>query len=168
MDNSPTRDDTQVVGSRIGAQIVDSIAMFVIAFIPAFIVGFIGGLLGIDGLSGIGILLSGLAALCYWLLIESLWDGYTIGKRLFDIRVVQEDGSPCSLGSSAILNLLEIIDGFFYYLIRFIAMAITDKRQRLGDRVAGTVVVSESSVEIATKASTSGTSVETEPSMCSQ
>ncbi|GAA0249527.1 hypothetical protein GCM10009000_077190 [Halobacterium noricense] len=102
------------------------------------------------------------------MLIEGFWDGYTIGKRLFGIRVVQENGTPCTLGSSVVRNLLEIIDGLFYYLIGFISMAMTDKRQRLGDRVAGTVVVRETSVSTTSSTTPVGTPTEPESPARSQ
>ena len=143
----PNRDDTDVIGARIGAQIVDSIAMGILLFVPMWVLGGIGGLAGESagaGMSLIGLLVGGVLALGYGFLLEGLWDGYTVGKRLFGIKVVEEDGSPCSLGSAFVRNLLEIIDGFLYYVIGFVAMALSDRRQRIGDRLAGTVVVRES------------------------
>ena len=142
----PTRDDTSVIGARIGAQIVDSIAVGLIVGIIAGVIGAIGGAIGGDAgsvISAIGFLLGAVAGFVYFFLLEGLWDGYTVGKKLFGIKVVEEDGAQCSLSSAFVRNLLEIIDGLFYYLIGFIAMAASDKRQRLGDRLAGTVVVRE-------------------------
>lgn len=144
--NRPTRDDTNVIGARIGAQIIDTIIMGVIFVVIFFVIGAIGSAVGGNAggtISLIGLLLAFVATLFYWLLLEGLWGGYTVGKRVFGIKVVEEDGSQCSLGSSFVRNLLEIIDGLFYYLVGFIVMAITDKRQRIGDRLGGTTVVRE-------------------------
>lgn len=147
----PDRDDTDVVGARIGAQIVDSIIMLVLFFIGSFMGGFVGGFFsavaGNDGTGG-GITLLGVVAgiataLFYAFLLEGAWDGYTVGKKLFGIKVVKESGESCGYGASFVRNLLRIIDGLFYYVVGFIAMAASDKRQRIGDRVAGTVVVRE-------------------------
>lgn len=147
----PTRDDTSVVGARIGAQIVDQI-------ITAIIFGImILGMIGLGGAVGGNagaiitaiIFLIGFAVIIfYWFLLEGFWDGYTVGKKLFGIKVVEEDGSPCSLGSSLVRNLLYIIDAFFYFLVGFIAMSATDKRQRIGDRLGDTVVVREKPANI--------------------
>ncbi|GAA0455409.1 RDD family protein [Halococcus dombrowskii] len=142
----PTRDDTSVIGARIGAQIVDSIAVGLIVAVISGVIGGVGGAIGGDAgsaIGGIGLLLGAVAGFVYFFLLEGLWDGYTVGKKLFGIKVVEEDGAQCSLSSAFVRNLLEIIDGLFYYLIGFIAMAASDKRQRLGDRLAGTVVVRE-------------------------
>lgn len=142
----PTRDDTSVIGARIGAQIVDSIAVALIIGVIAGVIGAIGGAIGGDAgsvIGGIGLLLGVVAGFIYFFLLEGLWDGYTVGKKLFGIKVVEEDGGQCLLSSAFVRNLLEIIDGLFYYLIGFIAMAASDKRQRIGDRLAGTMVVRE-------------------------
>ena len=145
----PTRDDTDVIGGRIVAAIIDSIVAFFL-FIAAF---FVFGGLGAAGaqnnagaaagIAALGLLIGFILPLLYFFLLEGLWDGYTVGKKVMGIKVVKEDGSPCTLGASVIRNLLRIIDSFFYYAVGFIFMASSDRRQRLGDRVAGTVVVTD-------------------------
>lgn len=147
-DHAPTRDDTDVIGARIGAQIADSIAMGVIFAVGFYGLLFVGGLLGTQGDASsagvfglLGLVIGGGGMLFYWFLLEGVWDGQTLGKRLFGIKVVKENGEECSIGAAVVRNLLEIIDGFAYYLVGFIAMAVSDKRQRVGDRLAGTVVV---------------------------
>lgn len=142
---SPSRENTDVVGLRIGAQIVDTIVILFLLYIPVVLVGGFGGLILENGgaLSSIGLLVGVSVSFIYWFLIEGFWDGYTVGKRIFGIKVVEEDGSECSLSSALVRNLLEFIDGMFYYIVGLIAIAISDKRQRIGDRIAGTVVVRE-------------------------
>ncbi|EMA52194.1 MULTISPECIES: RDD family protein [Halococcus] len=142
----PTRDDTSVVGARIGAQIVDQIITAIMFAIMFFGIVGLGGAMGGNAgavISAIIFLIGSAAIIFYWFLLEGFWDGYTIGKKLFGIKVVEEDGSPCSLSSSVVRNLLYIIDSLFYFLIGFIAMSATDKRQRIGDRLGNTVVVHE-------------------------
>lgn len=82
----------------------------------------------------------------YGPLLEGAWDGYTVGKEAFGIKVVKENGRLCGFGGAFVRNLMEIIDGFRYYLVGFIMMAISDKRQCIGDRLAGTVVVRDNEV----------------------
>lgn len=143
----PERNDTDVIGARIGAQIIDSVVMIMLIYLPILLFGGIGGAAGDQGSGAGGVLLGlfigGIFALGYGFLLEGLWDGFTVGKRLFGIKVVKEDGSECSLGSAFVRNLLELIDGLFYYLVGFLVMAASDRRQRIGDRLAGTVVVRE-------------------------
>ena len=58
------------------------------------------------------------------------------------LRVVREaDGSPIGYGAAAVRTVLRIIDGIFIYLIGAILIWTSDKKQRLGDRVAHTIVV---------------------------
>lgn len=141
---TPTRGDTDVIGARIGAQLIDSMSVFLIFAVPMIVLGGLGsGESGSGGGVFVGVVLGLGGAFFYHFLLEGYWDGQTIGKRLFGIKVVKENGEPCDYGSAFVRNLLDIIDGFFYYLIGFIAMAISEKRQRIGDRLAGTVVVRE-------------------------
>lgn len=67
--------------------------------------------------------------------------GATLGKRILGLRVVKTDGSPISWSKSIIRNLLRIVDGLFGYLVGAILIWTSPQRQRLGDRVANTVVV---------------------------
>ncbi|ELZ58835.1 MULTISPECIES: RDD family protein [unclassified Haloferax] len=145
--HEPTRDDTDILGARIGAQLIDTFVGIFLAYIVFTVFGVLGGATGDAGGAaaglGIGIFGSLLTFVGYFFLLEGLWDGQTVGKRLLGIKVVKEDGSTCDIGSSFMRNILRIIDGFFYYVVGFIVMAISDKRQRVGDRLAGTVVVRE-------------------------
>lgn len=142
--SEPEREDTDVIGARIGAQVVDSIAMTAILLLPIFLFGNLGsGEASSGGLAMVGILIGLGGAFFYHFLLEGYWGGQTVGKRLFGIKVVKEDGGPCDYAGAFVRNLLEMLDGLFYYLIGFVAMAISDKRQRIGDRLAGTVVVKE-------------------------
>ncbi|MGZ4870108.1 MAG: RDD family protein [Halobacteriota archaeon] len=77
----------------------------------------------------------------YFTLLEG-HGGQTVGKTAVNIKVVREaDGLPIDYGEAAVRTLLRIIDGLFAYLIGAILIWSSDKKQRLGDRVAHTVVV---------------------------
>ena len=67
--------------------------------------------------------------------------GQTIGKMITKIKVIREDGKPIDMNQALIRNILRIIDGVFGYLIGAILIWRSDKKQRLGDRIAKTVVV---------------------------
>ncbi len=67
--------------------------------------------------------------------------GQTVGKMITKIKVVREDGKPIDMSQAFIRNILRIIDGIVVYLIGAILIWRSDKEQRLGDRVAKTVVV---------------------------
>jgi uncharacterized RDD family membrane protein YckC/ribosomal protein L40E len=77
----------------------------------------------------------------YYTLLEGHY-GQTVGKMAVKIRVVKEtDNSPIDYGEAAVRTVLRVIDGLFFYLIGAILVWSSEKKQRLGDRVAQTVVV---------------------------
>src|SRR3954471_31243 len=51
---------------------------------------------GVLVLQGVAILLTFLVTWCYFILLEWLWHGQTIGKRMYGLRVIGEDGSAAS------------------------------------------------------------------------
>jgi uncharacterized RDD family membrane protein YckC len=82
----------------------------------------------------------------YALLLEKLAGG-TVGKLVLGIRVRMEDGSPITWGASIARNLLRFIDFLpFFYLVGAIVAWTNPQRQRIGDKVAKTVVVFGSSI----------------------
>jgi len=79
----------------------------------------------------------------YFTLLEGRY-GQTIGKMALSIKVVREtDGGPIDYGEAAVRTVLRIVDGLFDYLAGAIFIWTSDKKQRLGDRAAHTVVVSK-------------------------
>jgi len=82
---------------------------------------------------------------CYYVLLEGLRDGQTLGKRWLGLRVVRDGGYSVSLGASAVRNLLRLVDyqpGLFS-AVGIVTMASSKSGKRLGDIVAGTIVVHE-------------------------
>jgi uncharacterized membrane protein SpoIIM required for sporulation/uncharacterized RDD family membrane protein YckC len=81
----------------------------------------------------------------YYVLFEGLMDGQTPGKRIHHLRVVREGGFSVTFGVSAVRNLVRILDmqPIFLYLVGFGSILLTKRGQRLGDLVAGTIVVRE-------------------------
>ncbi|MFB6204044.1 MAG: RDD family protein [Candidatus Nanohaloarchaea archaeon] len=146
----PERQDTDVIGSRVGAQIIDLLLIGFISFITIFIFAGIGAAAGgsesaIAGLfTGIGLLIATAALVGYSFILEAIWDGQTIGKRILGIKVVQEDGETLDTVSALIRNLPGVAAySWIAYLVALLSMAASDRRQRLFDRLAGTVVVRE-------------------------
>ena len=139
-----TQEDIHVTGRRILATLVD---MVVIAFVGAVTSTLFGTItvhdtFGLEAnLEGIPfVVYVGLIAL-YYILLEG-YLGQTVGKMLLGIKVVREDnGEVPGLGAATIRTLLRLIDGLFSYLVAFISVLISAKRQRLGDMAAHTLVV---------------------------
>jgi uncharacterized RDD family membrane protein YckC len=80
----------------------------------------------------------------YFVFFEILWDGRSPGKRLMKLRVIRDGGYGLTALESVLRNLLRVIDFMpFAYFIGVIAMILSAKSRRLGDYVAGTVVVKD-------------------------
>ena len=125
------------VGLRFVAVIIDSIIFMVLGWVLALLFG---------GASATGFQLSGGPAIllfvigfAYFIVLEAVAGG-TLGKLIIGIRVYTVDGQSISWGASIIRNLLRIVDGLFFYLVGAILVWTSDKKQRLGDRAAKTVV----------------------------
>ena len=84
----------------------------------------------------------------YFTLFEAFWRGQTPGKRIMRIRVIQQTGRPVGVFESLGRNLTRIIDMLpTFYIVGVIVMFLTRRQQRLGDLVAGTLVVHERDIE---------------------
>ncbi len=88
----------------------------------------------------------------YFVLFEWRWNGQTPGKRWLKLRVIREDGRPITFWEAAVRNLLRLFDimPFPFYSIGLISVFISTRDQRVGDFVAGTVVVRERETEAPT------------------
>jgi uncharacterized RDD family membrane protein YckC len=92
-------------------------------------------------LSGGPLLLYLLLSLAYFVVLEAL-TGRTVGKMIMGLQVVSLDGEPYDLAACLIRNVLRIVDGLpAFYIVGLISVAVTSKKQRLGDLAAGTTVV---------------------------
>jgi uncharacterized RDD family membrane protein YckC len=82
----------------------------------------------------------------YYSLFEAYWNGQTPGKRLLKIRVIKDSGRQITLFEALARNLLRVIDMLpSFYLVGVITMLCNREQKRLGDLVAGTIVVHERS-----------------------
>ena len=79
---------------------------------------------------------------CYFIATEWLWNGQTLGKRLFGLRVITEDGSPARFVACFVRNLIRVVDFLpSLYGLGFVMIVFSKRSQRLGDLAAGTFVV---------------------------
>src|SRR6266851_3112663 len=80
----------------------------------------------------------------YGALLEGFWNGQTIGKRLFHLRVIDQSGLPLRIEQAWVRNLMRVFDALpLAYLVGGISVLSSRLMQRFGDRVAGTLVVRE-------------------------
>jgi uncharacterized RDD family membrane protein YckC len=86
----------------------------------------------------------------YFVVFETLWSGQTPGKRMMRLRVVREDGRPVRFFEVFVRNLLRLALDFQpipSYAIGVISIIFSARSKRVGDFVAGTVVVKERATE---------------------
>jgi uncharacterized RDD family membrane protein YckC len=147
---------------RFFAYLIDLLVLCGVLFVIAFIVVIagVGGSVatGDTGPFGIGLgamlVVMFAAEWIYFLVLEALY-GRTLGKRALGIRVVTIAGRPIGWRAAALRNILRAADalplptslGPISLVLALlspagaVAMALTKRFQRLGDLVAGTMVV---------------------------
>jgi uncharacterized RDD family membrane protein YckC len=78
----------------------------------------------------------------YFAGFEIFWNGQTPGKRYANIRVINESGRAASVYEAVTRNLMRAVDSIpGVYAVGAIVMFISPQNKRLGDYVAGTIVV---------------------------
>ncbi len=77
----------------------------------------------------------------YFVFFETLWQGQTPGKRYLKTRVIRDNGRPVGLTQATLRALLRPLDDWFY--IGMMLIIFTRQEKRLGDWVAGTLVIQE-------------------------
>lgn len=131
---------------RFFAQLVDALVAFgVFYFVGMQVARRYGGLTssGFNLTGGPAALAIGITAtvlLAYYVFAEAL-AGATLGKTAIGIRVVNaSDSGRLGLRQSFLRNLLRLVDSLAGYLVGAIVIMVTNRRQRLGDLAAGTIV----------------------------
>jgi uncharacterized RDD family membrane protein YckC len=77
----------------------------------------------------------------YFAVFEVLWHGQTPGKRAVGIRVLKDSGRPITAIEGIGRNIMRAVDGLMFYAVGIVTMLISSQNRRLGDYVAGTIVV---------------------------
>lgn len=78
----------------------------------------------------------------YPVVFEAMWGGQTPGKRAMRLRVVRDDGAPVGWLGAFVRNLLRTVDMLpFGYAVGIASGLLDPWGRRLGDVVAGTVVI---------------------------
>jgi uncharacterized RDD family membrane protein YckC len=87
----------------------------------------------------ISLLLSFAFYIGYFVIFETLWYGQTPGKRYTKIRVIRDDGQPERLPQATLRALLRPVDDTLF--IGFFCILLNKSEKRIGDWLAGTLVV---------------------------
>lgn len=76
------------------------------------------------------------------MVMELLWRGQTIGKKMFGLRVMDERGLKLRPAQVIVRNLMRAVDALpVFYAVGGVVSLFSARAQRLGDLAAGTVVV---------------------------
>ena len=95
-----------------------------------------------DWYMAIVIIIFALIYYLYFLIFELILKGRTPGKAALKIRVVRMDGRAVDVSGTVIRNLIRLIDFLpSFYAIGTICMFVNKDSRRLGDIVAGTIVI---------------------------
>ena len=137
--------ETASVASRSLAQAIDLGVRFGILYAIAIVAGLLGA--GLGTTPAIVILFVGIFFVLfgYPALLETQWNGQTVGKRVLGLRVVTVEGSPVRFRHAAIRSVLAVVDFFLPPIgVSATIVALLNRRnQRLGDVFAGTIVLRE-------------------------
>ncbi|QSG05239.1 RDD family protein [Halapricum desulfuricans] len=138
----PDRRATDVVGRRIVAQVIDTVVMFFQMLIISLGLAFLFGVETESGFRGLAFL-SVLTLPLYGGVLEWLWNGQTIGKRLTGIQVVDADYGSEPIAYQTVSRNLPAVVWFSWVTVAvgLASIAMSDRRQRVLDRAAGTCVV---------------------------
>lgn len=80
----------------------------------------------------------------YFAVLETYWRGQTPGKKLLGLRVVAADGARLSFSDVLIRNLMRWVEWLPIPMVTAFVVAWFDRyHRRLGDLVAGTIVVTD-------------------------
>jgi uncharacterized RDD family membrane protein YckC len=144
------------IGSRFLGLAIDTLLQFVLYVTGAFAFAFVGiaGIgrylrwIPVNWVPAIAILFLFCVYWGYFAFFEIIWKGQTPGKRLAKIRVIKESGRPINAYEAIGRNLLRAIDALpGMYGVGIVCMMLNSQNRRLGDYVAGTVVVHDKRTE---------------------
>lgn len=138
------------VGSRFLAILIDTLIQTGIGIVAG--IAIFGIILTIGPAGAPSVWLLALAAFAAFLLLygyfaifEILWNGQTPGKRIIGIRVIKESGRPLTPAETIGRNLMRIVDQMpAMYAIGIVTMFLNSRNKRVGDLVAGSIVIRES------------------------
>ncbi|GFZ88109.1 RDD family protein [Aquaticitalea lipolytica] len=126
------------VGERLLAFIIDGAIK--IGYLIVLSYGF-GAFEDMDQWSQIGLnTLLSLPVVFYTLVLESILEGQTLGKKALKIKVVKIDGYQASLSDYVVRWFFRIVDIYIFGL-GFFVILFNKRSQRLGDMAAGTAVI---------------------------
>lgn len=141
------------LGSRMAAAIYDLITLVLLLVIVSLAFSLAGGLqVALGGWAGAFLVIVSFVLFWgYFTLFEAFNGGRTPGKWRVGIRVVMDTGHPITLPASFIRNLIRLVDiqPLGTHLVGLLFVFLQPSHKRLGDIVAGTIVVRDRPEDLA-------------------
>ena len=138
------------IGSRFLALALDTAIQVLAGALLLIAAGVIAGLTLTDSPQGATWVMAALVFawflihFAYFAFFEVFWNGQTPGKRYVHLRVIKDSGRPITAYEAITRNLLRIVDSMpLTYAVAIVSALLSAKSKRLGDYIAGTVVVHE-------------------------
>jgi uncharacterized RDD family membrane protein YckC len=142
---------------RGSAYLLDAIARVIVIVVAGIAVELLAASIGrslkdvLQAQQALGLLLFFVIEWFYYVLFEWLWNGQTPGKRALGLRVVKDGGYPIGLQDALLRNLVRAADLmppflplgelFPTYFVGVASSSADPRFRRLGDMVAGTIVI---------------------------
>ena len=151
------------LGARFGAQTLDILITFGSAILLLILLAYIDVMNG-PAMFVFFILFIFFLRIPYYVFSELIWNGRTLGKRIVKIRVISADGRSLTPYQIAARNLLKEVEVFLPITLLFMADTMywpvlvgmgfwmlgvllvpvfNRRKQRLGDMIAGTLVITQ-------------------------
>ncbi|MBK7860042.1 MAG: RDD family protein [Archangiaceae bacterium] len=143
--------------SRMLAWLIDTFVILAIVILAAIVITLVGAAAG-GFASALFMIAWFLVDWGYFIFLETVWSGQTLGKKALGLRVIQESGVRIGFFHAALRNLARPFDrlpamfmgmaGPGFYAVGGAVAFFSQSHQRLGDMLAGTVVVRERRLKI--------------------
>jgi uncharacterized RDD family membrane protein YckC len=146
------------LGSRVLARLIDIIIQLVLAYLLVIVLSLGALLLGAAGVIALDAAIFAVVEIVtivavligYPVLMETLTRGRTMGKLVFGLRVVRDDGGPVTFRQALTRGLVGtaiewpgLVGAPLTWLASIATMIASPESKRIGDHAAGTVVIHE-------------------------
>ena len=135
-------------GSRLAAFVIDFTLQIIICLLLGVLILFgiydyrFATLANVEGFALAFLIISWfLVYFCYFIVCEMISNGQSAGKKIFGLRVIRDNGEPVGLSQSLVRNLFRAVLDIVY--IGLFCILFSPQHKRIGDTVAGTVVIAE-------------------------
>jgi uncharacterized RDD family membrane protein YckC len=135
--------ETAGVAARVMAGALDLLVQLGILFVVSVALVAVGVAQGGSDSRTVGAIVIAVILMGYPVLLETLWRGRTIGKKALGLRAVTIEGAPIRLRHALLRMMGGLVDRFLppVGVTGTLMVLGTRRHQRVGDMMAGTVVI---------------------------